>query len=59
MVHDMTAVVEHDVGCAELLEHGSQEGGVGLVTDADGNLVLLVGFASLLDVDPDDLGMGT
>src|SRR5205807_10146042 len=57
MAHHMAAVVEHDVGCAELVDHAAQKCEVLLVADADLDLVLLELLAAGVDVESDDAGV--
>ncbi len=59
MGHLVAAVVEDDVRGAELVEDALEKGGIGLAADADLDLIFFKLFAFGIDIEADDLGVGT
>ena len=55
MNHLVAPVVQHDIRCAEFINDGLEEHGIGLVPDADRDLLVLKGRTFRPNVDADDL----
>ncbi len=58
VLHEMTPIVENDIGRTEFVQQTLEHGEIGLIADPYGDLVLLK-LGLVENVQSDDLGVGT